>query len=125
MTNRSSFKTGVSRDQPSFLPAQIEDYVARNNPVRAIDAYVDTIDVEKAGVRLAGSDGGRGQPPYNPKDLLKLYIYGYIHRVPSPRRLEQEVTRNLELMWLLKRMEPGYRTIANFRKENWAALKAL
>ena len=125
MTNRSSFKTGISRDQPSFLPAQIEDYVARNNPVRAIDAYVDAIDVEKAKFRLAGSNGGRGQPPYNPKDLLKLYIYGYIHRIRSSRRLEQEATRTLELMWLLKRIEPGYRTIANFRKENWAALKAL
>lgn len=125
MTNRSNFKTGVSRDQPSFLPAQIEDYVARNNPVRAIDAYVDAIDVEKAGLWLAGSDGGRGQPPYHPKDLLKLYIYGYTHRIRSSRRLEREVRRNLELMWLLKRMEPGYRTIANFRKENWAALKTL
>jgi transposase len=125
MTNRSGFKTGISRDQRSFLPAQIEDYVARNNPVRAIDAYVEAIDVEKAGFRLPGSDGGRGQPPYDPKDLLKLYMYGYIHRIRSSRRLEQEATRNLELMWLLKRMEPGYRTIANFRKENWAALKAV
>jgi len=125
MTNRSSFKTGISRDQPSFLPAQIEDYVARNNPVRAIDAYVEAIDVGKAGFRLPGSDGGRGQPAYDPKDILKLYIYGYIHRIRSSRRLEQEATRNLELMWLLKRMEPGYRTIANFRKENWVVLKAL
>jgi transposase len=125
MTNRSSFKTGISRDQASLLPAQIEDYVARDNPVRAIDAYVDAIDVEKAGFLLAGSNGGRGQPPYDPKDLLKLYIYGYTHRIRSSRRLEQEATRNLELMWLLKRIEPGYRTIANFRKENWVALKAL
>jgi transposase len=93
--------------------------------VRAIDAYVEALDVEKAKFRLAGSNGGRGQPPYNPKDLLKLYIYGYSHRVRSSRRLEQEAARNIELMWLLKRIEPGYRTIANFRRENWAALKAL
>lgn len=125
MTNRSNFKPGVSRDQPSFLPPRIEDYVARNNPVRAIDAYVDAVDLERAGFRRPGSDGGRGQPPYDPKDLLKLYIYGYTHRIRSSRRLEREVTRNLELMWLLKRIEPGYRTIANFRKENWTALKVL
>jgi len=125
MTNRSNFKGGVSRDQLSLLPPCIEDYVARDNPVRAIDAYVYAVDVERAGFRLPGSDGGRGQPPYDPKDLLKLYIYGYLHRIRSSRRLEQEVTRNLELMWLLKRIAPGYRTIANFRQENWAALKAL
>lgn len=125
MTNRSNFKGGVSRDQLSLLPPRIEDYVTRDNPVRAIAAYVDAVDVERAGFRLPGSDGGRGQPPYDPKDLLKLYIYGYLHRIRSSRRLEQEVTRNLELMWLLRRIAPGYRTIATFRQENWAALKAL
>jgi transposase len=125
MTNRSSFKSGVRRDQPSFLPPCIEDYVDRNNPVRAIDAYVDAVDLEKAGFRLPGSAGGRGHPAYDPRDLLKLYMYGYTHRIRSSRNLEREASRNLELMWLLKRIKPGYRTIANFRKENWAALKAL
>jgi transposase len=125
MTNRSSFKSGVNRDQPSFLPPCLEDYVDRNNPVRAIEAYVDAVNLEGAGFRRPGSDGGRGQPPYDPKDLLKLYIYGYTHRIRSSRGLAREATRNLELIWLLRRIEPGYRTIANFRKENWAALKAL
>jgi transposase len=124
MTNRDGFKAGNSRHQPSFLPARIEDYVDRNNPVRGIDAYGDAVDLAQAGFRLAGSGGGRGQPPYDPRDLLKLYVYGYLHRVRSSRRLEQETCRNLELIWLLKGLEPGYRTIGNFRKENWAALKA-
>jgi transposase len=125
MTNRSQFKSGVSRHQPSFLPPRIEDYVERNNPVRAIDAYGDAVDLEQAGYQLPGSDGGRGQPPYDPRDLLKLYCYGYMNRIRSSRGLEREASRNLELIWLLKGLEPGYRTIANFRKDNWAALKAL
>jgi transposase len=124
MTNRDGFKSGVSRQQPSFLPARIEDYVDRNNPVRAIDAYGDAVDVAQAGFRHPGSGGGRGQPPYHPRDLLKLYVYGYLHRIRSSRALEREAGRNLELIWLLKGLEPGFRTIGNFRKENWAALKA-
>jgi len=119
------FKSGVSRHQPSLLPPCVEDYVGRDNPVRAIDAYVDTLDVVKLGFRVPGSDGGAGQPPYDPRDLLKLYLYGYQHRIRSSRRLECEAGRNLELIWLLKSLKPGYRTIANFRKENWAALKAV
>ena len=124
MTNRDGFKSGGSRHQPSLLPARIEDYVDRANPVRAIDAYGDAVDLAQAGFRHPGSGGGRGQPPYHPRDLLKLYIYGYLNRVRSSRALEREARRNLELMWLLKGLEPGFRTIGNFRKENWAALKA-
>lgn len=123
MTNRN-FKTGVSREQPSFLPPRVEDYVGRDNPVRAIDAYVDALDFEKLGFRHPGSGGGAGQPPYHPGDLLKLYLYGYLHRVRSSRGLEGEARRNLELIWLLGGLAPGYRTIAGFRKDNWAALKA-
>jgi len=125
MTNRKHFKSGISRDQPSFLPARIEDYVDRSNPVRAIDAYGDAVDLEKAGFQHPGSDGGRGQPPYDPRDLLKLYCYGYMNRIRSSRSLEREARRNFELIWLLKGLEPGYRTIAKFREINWAALKAL
>ena len=124
MTNRS-FKSGASRQQPSFLPPRIEDYVDRSNPVRAIDAYGDALDVEKAGFQHPGSDGGRGQPPYDPRDLLKLHVYGYMNRIRSSRNLEREAKRNLELIWLLKGLEPGYRTIAKFRQTNWAALKAV
>ena len=78
----------------------------------------------KLGFRHADRGAGVGQPPYDPSDLLKLYLYGYINQVRSSRRLEREACRNLELIWLLKNLKPGYRTIANFRKENWAALKA-
>ena len=124
MTNRDGFKSGINRQQPSLLPARIEDYVGPDNPVRAIDAYVDAVDVGGAGFRHPGSGGGRGQPPYHPRDLLKLYVYGYLHRIRSSRALEREAGRNLELIWLLKGLEPRYRTIGDFRKENWAALKA-
>jgi transposase len=123
MTNRS-FKTGVSREQASFLPARIEDYVARDNLVRAIDAFVDALDLEKLGFRLPVSAGGAGQPPYHPADLLKLFIYGYLFRIRSSRALAREACRNLELIWLLRELKPCFRTIATFRKDNWSALKA-
>jgi transposase len=123
MTNRS-YKTGPCREQLSLLPARVEDYVGRDNPVRAIEAYVCALDLEKLGFRHAGGGIGAGQPSYDPADLLKAYLYGYLNRVRSSRRLAQEAQRNLELMWLLKGLTPGYRTIANFRRDNWAALKA-
>jgi transposase len=123
MTIRS-FKTGVSREQPSFLPPRIEDYVAGDNLVRAIDAFVEVLDLEKLGFRLPVSAGGAGQPPYHPADLLKLFIYGYLFRIRSSRALAREVCRNLELIWLLRELKPCFRTIATFRKDNWAALKA-
>jgi transposase len=123
MTNHA-FKTGVCREQASFLPARVEDYVERNNPVRAVDAYVDALALEALGFRHPGSGGGAGQPAYDPADLLKLYLYGYLNRIRSSRRLEHEACRNLEVIWLLRGLAPGYRTIANFRRDNWAALKA-
>jgi transposase len=124
MTNRT-FKTGESRDQACLLPRRIEDYVGLDNPVRAIESFVDALDLAKLGFRHADRGAEEvGQPPYDPSDLLKLYLYGYINQVRSSRRLEREACRNLELIWLLKNLRPGYRTIANFRKENWAALKA-
>ena len=123
MTNRT-YKTGPRREQLSLLPPRVEDYVAPDNPVRAIEAYVCALDLEKLGFRHAAGGGGAGQPSYDPADLLKAYLYGYLNRVRSSRRLEREAQRNLELMWLLKGLTPGYRTIASFRRDNWAALKA-
>jgi transposase len=124
MTNRT-FKTGESRDQSCLLPPRIEDYVGVDNAVRAIESFVCALDLAKLGFRHADRGAEElGQPPYDPADLLKLYLYGYTNQVRSSRRLEREACRNLELIWLLKNLKPGYRTIANFRKENWAALKA-
>ena len=125
MTN-CTFKSGESRHQASLLPPRVEDYVGPDNPVRAIESFVCALDLAKLGFRHAdrGCDEA-GQPPYDPADLLRLYLYGYINQIRSSRRLEREACRNLELIWLLRSLKPGYRTIANFRKENWAALKAV
>jgi transposase len=122
MTNRA-FKAGLSRDQGTFLPPRVDDYVAGDNPVRAIEGYVEALDLVQLGFLHADRGEGVGQPPYDPADLLKLYLYGYLNQVRSSRRLEREAQRNVELIWLLKGLTPGYRTIADFRKENWAALK--
>jgi transposase len=122
MTNHI-YKTGVSRNQASFLPPCMEDYVGGDNPVRVIDTFVDGLDMAEMGFQQPGSQGGAGQPPYNPADLLKLYLYGYQHLIRSSRRLEAEACRNLEVIWLLKSLKPGYRTINDFRKDNGAALK--
>ena len=124
MTNRTT-KTGASRQDPVLLAPRVEDYVGRDNPVRAIEKYVGRLDLLKLGFRHAARGVGAGQPPYDPADLLGLFIYGYINGVRSSRRLAREAERNLEVMWLLKGLRPGYRTIGNFRKENWAALKAV
>src|SRR5213079_1674927 len=93
MTNRI-FKVGQTREQGSFLPPRIEDYVAPDNPVRAIEAYVCELDVAELGFCHAGGDGGAGQPPYDPADLLKLYLYGYLNQVRSSRRLEREACQS-------------------------------
>src|ERR1700744_2090532 len=123
MTNRT-FKSGESRDQPSLLPPGTEDYVGPDNPVRAIDSYVDALDLAKLGFRHAGRyHVGAGQPPYGPSDLFKLYLYGYINQIRSSRRLEREAGRNLELIWLLKRVKPSSHTTASSRAENADALK--
>jgi transposase len=123
MTKRS-YKIGHNREQVSLLPPCIEDYVGRDNPVRAIDAYADSLDLNALDFCDVGSDGGAGQPPYDPGDLLKLYLYGYLNQVRSSRRLEREARRNTEVIWLLRGLTPGYRTIANFRRDNAAGLRA-
>ena len=124
MTNRR-YKCGEDRGQVSLLPPRIEDYVSADNTVRAIDAYVKTLDLEALGFCHAGSFSGAGQPPYDPADHLKLYLYGYTNRVRSSRRLECETWRNLEVIWLMGGLRPSYKTIADFRKDNGEALKAV
>jgi transposase len=125
MTNRK-FKSGVDRHQSCLLPPRVEDYVDLRNPVRAIDAFAEGLDYVALGFRhVADCCGGAGQPPFHPKDLMKLYLYGYTHKVRSSRLLEREAQVNIEVMWLMHGLQPGYRTIANFRKDNRNALKRL
>jgi transposase len=119
----SFYKTRANRQESLLLPARIDDYVDADNPARAIDAYVDTLDLAKLGFRHAVRVVGAGQPPYHPADLLKLYLYGYLNQIRSSRRLEREAARNIELMWLLGALAPGHRTIANFRAENAGPLR--
>lgn len=116
------YKAVSSRHQVSLLPPCIEDYVPETNPVRAIDAYVDTLNLAKLGYQH--TEGGilAGQPAYPPKALLKLYLYGYLNKVRSSRRLESETYRNLEVIWLMEGLRPSYKTIADFRKNNSVAL---
>ena len=94
-----------------------------DNPVRFIDAFVDTLDLKAAGI-CAVSREGDGAPAYAPGDLLKLYIYGYLNRIQSSRRLERETNRNIELMWLTGRLTPDFKTIADFRRDNGPAIRA-
>lgn len=116
------FICGTNRNQGTFLPDTIDDYVSANNPVRVIDAYVESLDMESLGFEKC-EPNSTGRPMYNPKDLLKLYLYGYMNRVRSSRNLEIETKRNLEVMWLLSKLSPDYKTIARFRQNNPNALK--
>src|SRR5438477_1531804 len=109
--------TGHDRSQLLLLPEAVDDYVGSDNPVRFIDAFVDGLDLAAAGFgRVQPKMTGR--PGYAPKDLLKLYIYGYLNRVRSSRRLEAETHRNIEVIWLLRHLKPDFKTIADFRRDN-------
>jgi len=116
-----SYVQGEDRGQAALLPAVIEDYVAADAPVRVIDAFVDGLDVKGLGFGRS-VPAVTGRPPYDPRDLLKLYLYGYLNEVRSSRRLERECSRNVEVMWLLRRLAPDFKTIADFRRDNGAAI---
>lgn len=117
-----SYIDGKSRRQKTFLPDCIDDMVSQENPVRVIDAFVDSIDVESLGfIRSVPKDTGR--PGYDPRDLLKLYIYGYFNSIRSSRKLMAECDRNLEVFFLLNRLTPDFRTISDFRKDNRVPIK--
>ncbi len=116
------FIQSTDRTQVTLFPEQLDDYVVDNNPVRVVDVFVEHLDLEQLGF-----DGVKplatGRPAYHPSVLLKLYIYGYLNRIQSSRRLERESQRNLELIWLLGRLTPDFKTIANFRKDNGPAIR--
>ena len=116
------FVEGIDRGQSTLFPECVEDWISGDNPVRVIDVFVDALDL--AEMAFEGVDpAATGRPAYHPSVLLKLYIYGYLNRVQSSRRLEREAGRNVEVMWLLGRLAPDHKTIADFRKDNGAALR--
>lgn len=115
---------GWNRSQSFLLPECVDDYVGENNPVRIVDAFVDELDLGKLGFgRAVPAETGR--PAYHPAVMLKLYIYGYLNRIPSSRRLEREAQRNIELVWLTGRLAPDFKTIADFRRDNGPAIRAV
>ena len=116
------FIEGAERSQAMLLPECVEDYVGPDNPVRVVEAFVEQLDLRTMG--FEGSDPqATGRPAYHPSVLLKIYIYGYLNRIQSSRRLEHETQRNVELMWLTGRLMPDFKTIANFRKDNGRAIR--
>jgi transposase len=114
---------GWDRRQSFLLPACVDDYVGEDNPVRVVDAFVDELDLVELGFARA-IPAETGRPAYHPAVLLKLYLYGYLNRVPSSRRLEREAQRNLEVLWLTGRLMPDFKTIADFRRDNGPAISA-
>jgi transposase len=113
---------GASRDQRLLFPDVLDEDIAEENPVRFIEAFVDSLDLDPLGFQRV-QPAATGRPSYHPGDLLKLYIYGYLHRIRSSRRLEQETHRNVERLWLLRKLHPDFKTIADFRKDNTQAFK--
>jgi len=118
----SGFIEGEQRTQSVLFPEQLEDWIEEDNPVRAVDAFVDELDL--SGLGFAGAQpAATGRPAYHPATLLKIYIYGYLNRIQSSRRLEREARRNVELVWLTGRLMPDFKTIADFRKDNGEAIR--
>ncbi len=115
------WKAGIEH-KASCSPEQLDDYVTENNPVRIVDAFVNELDLGKLGFKGV-KPAETGRPAYHPAVMLKIYIYGYLNRIQSSRRLEREAQRNVELMWLVERLAPDFKTIADFRKDNGKAIR--
>src|SRR6266699_1165486 len=113
--------TGHSRYQSTLFPEVLDEVVAADCPVRVIDAFIDTLELAQLGFLRVEAEA-TGRPPYEPGDLLKLYVYGYLNRVRSSRRLAAEAQRNVEVMWLINRLTPAFKTIADFRKDHAQAI---
>src|SRR5437773_4666659 len=116
------FVVGDDRSQSTLFPERLEDYLSEDNPVRAIDVFVDELDLARLGFGGVEPET-TGRPAYHPATLLKIYVYGYLNRVQSSRRLERECQRNVELIWLTGRLMPDFKTIADFRKDNGKAIR--
>jgi len=113
---------GENRSQSTLFPERLDDYIAEDNPVRVVDVFVDELDFKALGFEGAEPEA-TGRPGYHPATLLKIYIYGYLNRIQSSRRLERETQRNVELIWLTGRLSPDFKTIADFRKNNGKAIR--
>ena len=117
----SGFIQGEGRSQATLFPERLDDYVAEDSSVRVIDVFLDDLDLSGLGFKTEPNDTGR--PAYHPSTMLKLFVYGYLNRIQSSRRLEREAQRNVELMWLTERLAPDFKTIADFRKDNGEAIR--
>jgi len=119
-----SYIEGESREQRILFPEALDEYIGEDKAVRFIEVYVDRLELEELGFKQTAPKE-TGRPPYDPRDLLKLYIYGYLNRVRTSRMLERECGRNVELMWLMRKLRPDFKTIADFRKENRQCFKGV
>jgi transposase len=117
----SGFIEGENRQQSTFFPERVDDYIGEDSPVRVIDYFIDKLDISGLGFKAEPATTGR--PGYHPRTMLKIYVYGYLNQVHSSRRLEREAQRNVELMWLTGRLSPDFKTIADFRKDNGEAIR--
>ena len=117
----SGFIQGEDRSQATLFPERLDDYVTEDSSVRVIDVFIDELDLSGMGFKTQPNDTGR--PAYHPATMLKLFVYGYLNRVHSSRRLEREAQRNVELMWLTGRLAPDFKTIADFRKDNGTPIR--
>src|SRR5271169_4730693 len=118
------FVEGEDRLQSLLLPETLDDYLTEDNPVRVVEVFIEELDLAALGFE-GMAPAATGRPAYHPATLLKIYLYGYLNRVQSSRRLEREAQRNIELMWLTGRLAPDFKTIADFRKDNGAAIRAV
>ncbi len=118
------FVHGEDRNQCTLFPESLDEYIVEDNPVRVIDVFIDELDLSQLGF-LGTQPRVTGRPAYHPATLLKIYVYGYLNRIQSSRRLERETQRNVEMMWLTGRLMPDYKTIADFRKNNGKAIRAV
>ena len=116
------FVEGTNREQSTLFPECLDDWIHEDNPVRVIDVFADELDLGELGFKGVDPEA-TGRPSYHPSVLLKLYIYGYLNRVQSSRRLEHEAGRNVEVMWLTRRLAPDHKTIADFRKDSGCAIR--
>src|SRR6202140_5083073 len=119
----TGFVVGDDPSQSTLFPERLDEYLGDDNPVRAIDVFVDELDLAKLGFGGVEPEA-TGRPAYHPATLLKIYLYGYLNRVQSSRRLERECQRNIELVWLTGRLMPDFKTIADFRKDDGEAIRA-